>query len=120
MMRTALSEAGYAVDTAENGRTAVAVLAKQVPDVIVLDLMMPELDGFEFVSILQRHPRWRAIPVVLVTAKDLLPEEQDRLASGVAEVVLKSGGSGEVSQRVDHLLQSVFGLSPTPGNEVAE
>ncbi|MGI9353930.1 MAG: response regulator [Rhizobiaceae bacterium] len=120
MMESALSGAGYDVQIAENGRSAVGALAKQTPDVIVLDLMMPEMDGFELVSILQRHPRWRDIPVVLVTAKDLMPEDHQRMSSGVAEVVRKSGGANEISERVDHLLQTVFGLMPGPDKEAAE
>lgn len=119
-MRASLRPLGYQVDIADSGHKAVGILAQRSPDVIVLDLMMPEMDGFDFVAILQRHPSWRDIPVVLVTAKDLMPEERQKLNSGVDEIVRKSGSGSDISQRVDRLLQSAFGLSPDPSKEAAE
>ena len=60
---------------------------------ILLDLMMPEMDGFEFVAEFRRHEAWRAIPVVVVTAKDLTREDRERL-NGHVERILQKGAHG--------------------------
>jgi CheY-like chemotaxis protein len=60
------------------------------PDVIILDLMMPEMDGFEFLEEMRRKAQWREIPVVVVTAKDLTDEDRRRLNGGVERIILKT------------------------------
>ena len=57
---------------------------------IILDLMMPEMDGFEFMDELRRRPAWQDIPVVVITAKDLTEEDRDRLNGGVERIIQKS------------------------------
>jgi signal transduction histidine kinase/CheY-like chemotaxis protein len=79
----------WLVSEAENGRVALDRLKEAAPDVIILDLMMPEMDGFQLVAALQEHPQWRRIPVVVVTALDLSAEDRARLNSGVETVLLK-------------------------------
>jgi len=58
--------------------------------VIILDLMMPEMDGFEFMDKLRGRPDWQDIPVVVITAKDLTEEDRDRLNGGVERIIQKS------------------------------
>jgi CheY-like chemotaxis protein len=58
--------------------------------VIVLDLMMPEMDGFEFLEEMRRKPEWRAIPVLVVTARDLTDADRRRLNGGVERIIQKS------------------------------
>jgi CheY-like chemotaxis protein len=65
-------------------------MAKQQPDLILLDLMMPEMDGFEFVTLLRQNQEWRKIPVVVLTAKDITSEDRMRLRSQVQNVFQKS------------------------------
>jgi GAF domain-containing protein/DNA-binding response OmpR family regulator len=89
-VRQALQPLGWEVTEAENGRVAVDLLATAQPDVIILDLMMPTMDGFEFVHELRARPDWQDIPVVVITAKDLTPEDRDRLNGGVERVIQKS------------------------------
>jgi signal transduction histidine kinase/CheY-like chemotaxis protein len=79
----------WLVSEAENGRVALDRVKEAAPDVIILDLMMPEMDGFQLVAALQEHPQWRRIPVVVVTALDLTAEDRARLNSGVQSVLLK-------------------------------
>src|SRR5688572_6900247 len=62
-----LKHEGYVVTGAENGRAALDALEAGAPDLILLDLMMPELDGLEMLEILNKHPRWKALPVVVLT-----------------------------------------------------
>jgi signal transduction histidine kinase/DNA-binding response OmpR family regulator/HAMP domain-containing protein len=84
-----LEKEGWKVSEADNGRTGLERLAEAVPDVIVLDLMMPEMDGFEFLEELRRRAEWRGIPVLVVTAKDLTEEDHRRLNGEVERILQK-------------------------------
>jgi len=84
-----LEPAGYTVVEAENGRVALERLHDVVPSVVLLDLMMPEMDGFEFVTEFRRHESWRAIPIVVITAKDLSGDDRERLNGYVQKILLK-------------------------------
>jgi CheY-like chemotaxis protein len=90
IMRRLLENHGWSVEAAADGRLAIEKLKKRVPAVILLDLMMPEMDGFQFVEELRKHAEWRDVPVVVITSKDLTPEERVRLNDQV-EVVLQKG-----------------------------
>jgi CheY-like chemotaxis protein len=90
LLRRMLERAEYAVAEAEHGRAALARLAELTPELILLDLMMPEMDGFEFLDELRRRPAGRSIPVVVFTAKELTPEDRRRL-SGSVERTLEKG-----------------------------
>ena len=89
-VRQALEPIGWQVTEAENGQVAVESLAAARPDVIILDLMMPKMDGFEFLDELRSRPDWQDIPVVVITAKDLTDEDRDRLNGGVERIIQKS------------------------------
>ena len=93
-LRQALASEGWTVAEAEHGRAALDCLAEARADAIVLDLMMPEMDGFELVAELRRHPEWRGIPILVVTALDLSEADRRRLNGSVARVIQKSGRSG--------------------------
>src|SRR5262249_61913988 len=77
LLRRQFEKDGWGVAEAANGREALECVARRRPALILLDLMMPEMDGFEFLTELRQHPEWQAIPVVVTTAKDLT--EEDRL-----------------------------------------
>ena len=89
-VRQALEPLGWRVTEAGNGQEAVASFASARPDVIILDLMMPKMDGFEFMDELRQRPDYREIPVVVITAKDLTDEDRDRLNGGVERIIQKS------------------------------
>ena len=89
VLRDALARDGWSVAEAENGRVGLTRLAEKVPDVILLDLMMPEMDGFEFIAELRRTPEGRRIPVLVVTARDLSAEDRRRLNGGVQQIIQK-------------------------------
>ena len=95
MMEMMLNRAGWQVSTAENGRKALDLLEahqnnkEQLPQLILLDLMMPELDGFQVVDHLHHHPIWQQIPVIVLTAKDITLEDRLRLKKGVQSIFQK-------------------------------
>ncbi|HXG67686.1 MAG TPA: response regulator [Blastocatellia bacterium] len=80
---------GYATRTATSGRAALDEIAKARPDAIILDLMLPEMDGFEVVHRLSLNPEWQDIPVILVTALDLSHEERRALDMRVERIFQK-------------------------------
>jgi len=90
MMELMLTKEGLMVVTANNGREGMEKVAKQQPDLILLDLMMPEMDGFEFVTLLRQNQEWRKIPVVVLTAKDITSEDRIKLRNQVQNVFQKS------------------------------
>jgi signal transduction histidine kinase/CheY-like chemotaxis protein/HAMP domain-containing protein len=89
-MRTALEQQGWTVTEASDGRDALARLNEGRPDLIILDLMMPEMDGFEFLEEMRRKDEWRGIPVVVVTARDLTDADRNRLNGGVERIIQKT------------------------------
>ncbi len=104
MMCRMLTKAGCQVNEAQNGRHAFQVMAKQQPDLILLDLMMPEMDGFEFVKQLRQHPNWANIPVMVLTAKDITQEERIQL-HGYAQTLFQKS-----TYQRDKLLHEVHKL----------
>ena len=106
VIRRTLEGDGWQVIEAANGRLALAAVSQTVPDLILLDLMMPEMDGFEFVAELRRNEAWRRVPVVVVTAKDLTREDRERLDGYVRRVFQKGAFSrDELIREIRLLLQ---------------
>jgi PAS domain S-box-containing protein len=104
LLRGPLEAEGWAVDEAGDGRAALACLAERRPALIFLDLLMPEMDGFEFLAELQQREEGRIVPVVVLTAKDLTSDDYRRL-KGSIEKVLQKGSLGH-----DQLLAEVGSL----------
>jgi signal transduction histidine kinase/CheY-like chemotaxis protein len=105
LLRTILGARGWSVREAANGRLALDAITAELPDLILLDLMMPEMDGFELVAALQANAAWRAIPVVVVTALDLTAEDRQRLNGGVEHILSKHAfPPAELMARVGDLL----------------
>jgi CheY-like chemotaxis protein len=91
---TALLESqGYTVLQASGGQAGIDLAIEQLPGGIILDLMMPEVTGFDVVRKLQEHPTARNIPVFIYTAKDLTAEDRFHLQGGTQEVLTKSSGA---------------------------
>jgi CheY-like chemotaxis protein len=89
---------------ATNGKEALERLAVTTPRLVLLDLLMPEMDGFEFLERIRREERWRNLPVAVVTALSLTPDDRKRLQGRVHEVIQKGGSTQE------ELLGQVSGL----------
>ena len=89
VLRRSLEKEGWRVAEAENGRIGLERVRAERPALVLLDLMMPEMDGFEFLDELRRDERIRNLPVVVITAKTLTEDDRRRLNGGVERVVQK-------------------------------
>lgn len=89
MLTHMLQKEGYLVAQAGDGRIALDRISQTAPGLILLDLMMPEMDGFDFVTELRKREEWRSIPIVVITAKDITAEDRSRLNGYVANIVQK-------------------------------
>jgi adenylate cyclase len=95
MMRRLLVGEGWEVMVAGNGRDALNQLKSEQPNLILLDLMMPEMDGFEFLAEFRKTAKFASTPVIVVTAADLSLEDHRRLNGGVEHILQKAAPSRE-------------------------
>jgi signal transduction histidine kinase/DNA-binding response OmpR family regulator/putative methionine-R-sulfoxide reductase with GAF domain len=95
MVRRMLEKEGWEVAEAEDGRAALEILDGIDPSLVLLDLMMPEMHGFEFIEELRRSGRWSKLPVVVITAKDITAEDRQRLDGYVEKIIQKGSYSAE-------------------------
>jgi CheY-like chemotaxis protein len=105
LLSKAITKEGLLVTHATNGHTGLARLEKNVPDLILLDLMMPGMDGFEFVATLRQNERWRSIPILVLTAKDITVEDRERL-NGFVQRILQKRGSG-LTELMEEIRRSI-------------
>ncbi|MCB0102172.1 MAG: pyridoxal-phosphate dependent enzyme [Anaerolineales bacterium] len=84
------SQGNFTILEAENGREGLDLVKHELPDLVITDLMMPELDGFSVVETLRTHSETATIPVIVVTAKELTPDEKKRL-SGHIQALMQKG-----------------------------
>ena len=102
-----LKEVGLEVQTASNGMDALEAVNREAPDAIILDLVMPVMDGLTFLDRLRSSPYHTGLPVIVVTAKDLTPEEREQLQEKASGVVDKGEG---VEERLIDVLGALFPL----------
>jgi CheY-like chemotaxis protein len=96
LLQKRLTKEGWQVVAASNGREALERLTQGPPDLVLLDLMMPEMDGFEFLEAFRKQPGCAQITVVVMTAKILTPADHLRLRGQVSQVVAKTNLSPEM------------------------
>ena len=109
-----VAQAGYRATLARNGREALAAVQNLKPDLILLDLMMPEMDGFEVLEALRGHDATRGIPVIVITGQALSEAETQRLNRGVAAILSKGiFTAAETLGRIESALARPGGFSHT-------
>ncbi|MBN2506008.1 MAG: response regulator, partial [Verrucomicrobia bacterium] len=117
MLRRMLERDDWRVAEAENGLVALEQISRSLPSLIVLDLMMPVMDGFQMVAELQKHETWRRIPIVIVSAKELTPDDRRRLQGHVRAILQKgSFRRSDLMREIQHTVR-VFLASPPPSTE---
>ena len=90
LLRRAIESQGWTATEAVNGREGLDLLTQAKPNLILLDLMMPEVDGFEFMYQLRRDPSHKSTPVIVITAKDLTKEDRELLNGAVSKILTKA------------------------------
>jgi len=83
------SQGNYTLFEANDGKSAIALIKKERPNLIILDLMMPDIDGFSVMDALQSQPETKDIPIIVVTAKELTPDEKNRLKGHIQKLMQK-------------------------------
>jgi len=114
LARTLASE-GCRVAEAADGRAALEALEPATPDLILLDLVMPGMDGFEFLDALRAEPRFAGVPVIVVTAADLTADDRRRLEGGVEQILEKTAHDRDAL--LDEVRERVRAVIRTPATE---
>jgi CheY-like chemotaxis protein/signal transduction histidine kinase/HAMP domain-containing protein len=93
---------------ADSGKKCLNIIKESLPDVLVLDLMMPEMDGFSVLNAIRSDPETRNLPVIVVTAKDLTAEDKQKLSGNVSSILAKSDTSSTaLPEKIKHLLEGI-------------
>jgi PAS domain S-box-containing protein len=109
MLRQFLPETEFRLEAEPDGEAGLRAIVAQRPDILLLDLMMPRLDGFEVIERLRVNPEMRTLPIIVISAKDLTAEESVRLQTAVSVVMKKQGFQGE---RLVQEIRRVLGEDP--------
>jgi DNA-binding response OmpR family regulator len=103
-LRFLMEREGFQVEVASTGQAAVAALDREPADLVLLDIMMPELDGFEVCQRIRSNPAWRATKVVMLTAKGRDVERDKGLALGADDYVTKPFSTRDLVAKVKQML----------------
>lgn len=107
LVQVNLEKVGYQVVTAYDGVEALEQVAKETPDMVILDVMMPRMDGFEVLQRLQADPRYQQIPVIMLTAKAQDADIFKGWQSGVSSYLVKPFNPRELLTFVQRIFQSL-------------
>lgn len=105
LLRLILEIDGCTVFTTLNSKEALALAAKEMPDVVLLDIMMPGLDGFELCKLMRAEPKTSNLPIIFVTAYEALDLEQLRIEAGADMVIFKPVDSRLLMQSIPDLIK---------------
>lgn len=105
LLRHFLEREGYEVVEAQDGEEAVAQVAAQVPDLVLLDVMLPKMDGFQVAEWIKKDHRYRSIPVIMLTVREEVEDRVRGLDKGADDYVTKSSSHQELLARVRAMLR---------------
>jgi CheY-like chemotaxis protein len=115
LFQKVMEHEGHTILTAANGREALEVMRNRVPDLIMLDMQMPAMDGYTFLRLIRRHQDWAHVPVVIMSALANETDVRSVAALGVRDYVLKAGFSLPVLRK-----RLAKYLQPAPAADVPE
>ena len=104
-MREILESCGYAVLTAENGVQATIILEKQIPDVILCDIMMPEMDGYDLLRFTRSEPSLRMIPFIFLTALTSTSDQRRAREIGIDDYLTKPAETIDLLASINNSLR---------------
>jgi DNA-binding response OmpR family regulator len=99
-----MKKEGFEVRSASNGEEAMEAIAEKVPDLILLDVMMPRKDGYEVCQELRANPSWSGVKIIMLTAKGRDVEREKGLALGADDYITKPFATQELVEKVRSLL----------------
>ena len=111
LMRESLEAAGFRVEEAEDGEQALALLIDSTPDLIMLDVMLPGIDGFEVCARVRDNPERKDIPIVLVTGNNDLESIQRAYDMGVTDFITKPIAWGSIAYRASFIIRATTAFS---------
>ncbi len=101
-----MKKAGYAVAVARSGEAALSAVAEAPPDLVLLDVMIPERNGFDVCQAIRANPDWQTVKIVMLTAKGREIEREKGMALGADDYITKPFSTREVVRRVRQLLEA--------------
>lgn len=99
-----MNQAGFDVRVARDGEEAIAMIEERVPDLVLLDVMMPKKDGYEVCQTIRNNPAWKDMRIIMLTAKGREVEREKGMAMGADEYITKPFSTRYVVERVKQLL----------------
>ncbi len=99
-----MKQAGFEVRIARDGDAALRMIESEIPDLVLLDIMMPRRDGYEVCRVIRSNPDWRDMRIVVLTAKGREHDRQKSLALGADDFVTKPFSTRDIVQRVSKAL----------------
>ncbi len=104
ILQVQLENKGYDTVQAANGRQAVDMATAQLPDLIVMDIMMPQMNGLQAARLIRENPKTRSIPILAATAKITIADKEECLESGFNDHIAKPFTTMELVSRIEKLL----------------
>ena len=106
LLQNLLEDNGYEVQTAESGTAAVAAVQRHPPDLILLDILLPDMDGMEVCGRLRDNPATRTIPVIFLTAHDTTARIEQAMNVGASDILGKPVDTGDLLVRIRAMLET--------------
>jgi DNA-binding response OmpR family regulator len=103
-LRFLMEQNGYAVEIAIDGEGALETIAKVVPDLVLLDIMLPGIDGYEICELVRLNPEWRKVKIIFLTAKGRQEDIAKGMILGADDYVVKPFSNADIVRRVKQLL----------------
>jgi len=118
MLKRMLEKENCIVSEAQDGHDALDVMTQKIPQLIMLDLMMPNIDGFEFMHLLRLRQDTPSIPIIIITAKDLTNEDCTRLSGSAQKILQKTNYS--YPQLLEEIVRRLYKLGVLATNQIPQ